>query len=95
VTPHEIQAHIQQPGSVVIVLLDRSILRKDARDFVGHYVVILDFDSKTQTYTIVDPAPGAPSRETVCLELLEQARKAMGTDEDILFLDFAAQASAS
>jgi len=57
-------------------------------DYVGHYVVLSDYDSATREFWVKDPA----SRETTTFvkdTTLEKARKSFGTDEDLIVVPFA------
>jgi len=53
--------------------------------YTGHYVVICGFDAVNKDYIICDPA-STSGPMTVSAEVLEEARKSYGTDEDILFV---------
>ncbi|VFQ77439.1 unnamed protein product [Cuscuta campestris] len=53
--------------------------------YTGHYVVICGYDSGTDTFEIRDPA-SSQEHERVSSRCLEEARKAFGTDEDLLLI---------
>ncbi|CAD7698592.1 unnamed protein product [Ostreobium quekettii] len=57
-----------------------------ASGYTGHYVVICGFDCSRQAFLIQDPARSTPSGIWVAAEVLEQARKSFGTDEDLLVI---------
>lgn len=57
--------------------------------YQGHYVLIVGFDVRSAEYLVKDPAA---SQETVRVPAarLDQARRAFGTDEDLLIVDLEA-----
>eukprot|EP00850_Spirogloea_muscicola_P001375 SM000005S17172 [mRNA] locus=s5:572877:574655:- [translate_table: standard] len=65
--------------------------------YTGHYVVLCGYDTERGEFEIRDPASGS-ERRRVSLDALEDARKAFGTDEDILLVsldDFDTQRAAA
>lgn len=54
-------------------------------NFLGHYVVLYAYDAKNRIFLMKDPAA---SRRTCAIssEALEEARKAFGTDQDIIYI---------
>lgn len=53
--------------------------------YTGHYVVICGFDNETNEFEIRDPAISCEGSR-VAFEVLEEARKTFGTDEDLLLI---------
>ncbi|KAJ7524924.1 hypothetical protein O6H91_17G028000 [Diphasiastrum complanatum] len=53
--------------------------------YTGHYIVICGYDIDTDEFEIRDPASTSESGK-ISLELLDEARKSFGTDEDILLV---------
>lgn len=53
--------------------------------YMGHYVVVIGFDAVKQEYVIRDPSAGAEELH-VCAASFHQARRAFGTDEDLLVI---------
>jgi len=61
--------------------------RRDSRGFAGHYVVLAGIDDCTESYVVKDP--GREEEELlVPATRLERARRASGTDEDLILLPF-------
>lgn len=56
-----------------------------ARSFYGHYVLIVGLDDRSDSYIVKDPASG-DSETRVPAAVLEAARTAHGTDEDLLLI---------
>lgn len=54
----------------------------------GHYVVICGYNAETDSFILQDPAAGC-CNITVTSTTLENARKAWGTDEDLLVVPLA------
>jgi hypothetical protein len=54
----------------------------------GHYVVLCGFSSETEHYILRDPDPRTASLGlcSVKADVLDAARKAFGTDEDLLII---------
>ena len=70
---------------LAVVLLDWNVVLHRAKGYQGHFVPIVGFDETSlfvHNQDMSDPVPFYPIRSTV----FEQARKAQGTDEDILFI---------
>lgn len=53
--------------------------------YMGHYVVVIGFDAAKQEYVIRDPSAGAEELH-VCAASFHLARRAFGTDEDLLVI---------
>eukprot|EP00252_Welwitschia_mirabilis_P010627 TRINITY_DN24009_c0_g1_i2.p1 TRINITY_DN24009_c0_g1~~TRINITY_DN24009_c0_g1_i2.p1 ORF type:complete len:288 (+),score=57.26 TRINITY_DN24009_c0_g1_i2:446-1309(+) len=73
---------LSQPWLEDFCLADCCIL---STEYTGHYVVICGYDKETNEFEIRDPASCRES-ERISLEQLDEARKAFGTDEDILLI---------
>ena len=56
--------------------------------FTGHYVVLCGYDSETDHYVLRDPDPRAAAMGLCSVKgtILDAARKAFGTDEDLLII---------
>lgn len=54
--------------------------------YTGHYVVVSGFDPGSGNFVVHDPAAAAPALE-IPGAALEVARKAFGTDEDLLIVE--------
>ena len=62
-------------------------LVEDPGGYLGHYILIHQYDKKTDLFHYKDPNVS----QTTCSisgSKLEMARKAFGTDEDIIIIDF-------
>lgn len=53
--------------------------------YTGHYVVVCGYDRSREVYKIRDPASSSVSH-CISARALEEARKAFGTDEDLLLV---------
>lgn len=91
VTAVELRWALSVGGYVAIALVDKTILlapnpieslRKSS--YTGHYVLLYGYDNDTDSILIRDPA--APGTERLSATRLEAARKAHGTDEDLVFV---------
>ena len=56
--------------------------------FAGHYVVICGYNADTDSFILQDPAAGC-CNITVTSATFDAARKAYGTDEDLLIVPLA------
>lgn len=85
-----------QRGGMVITLVDKRLLptgstiarliqQHVAVGFVGHYVIVCGYNPRTRCVLITDPACGE-GRTPVPVAEYEAARKAFGTDEDLLLI---------
>eukprot|EP00884_Botryococcus_braunii_P022225 jgi/Botrbrau1/8687/Bobra.0311s0002.1 len=54
--------------------------------YSGHYVVIIDYDNRTNSFLLRDPAIQSDVDIWVASHVLQQARHAFGTDEDLLLV---------
>jgi hypothetical protein len=54
--------------------------------YSGHYIVLVGYEAATDEYVYRDPASSS-ARCLVTAHGLERARRAVGTDEDIIFVD--------
>ena len=61
--------------------------------FEGHYVVVEDANVDAKTFTLIDPAGDARTkgRKIVTWSCFDDARRAFGTDEDLLFVSLRAK----
>ena len=64
-------------------MLKRMVQQRTSAGFVGHYVLVYAFNPARQLLHIKDPAASA-NQCTVKVKDFENARKAFGTDEDLL-----------
>ncbi|KAL0018589.1 hypothetical protein WJX77_002963 [Trebouxia sp. C0004] len=62
--------------------------------YTGHYVVICGYNADTDSFILQDPAAGC-CNITVTSAIFENARKAYGTDEDLLIVPLAERQVAS
>ena len=69
-------------------------LCKNILCFAGHYVVICGYNADTDSFILQDPAAGC-CNITVTSAIFENARKAYGTDEDLLIVPLAERQVAS
>ncbi|XP_022635137.1 protein GUCD1 isoform X1 [Vigna radiata var. radiata] len=53
--------------------------------YTGHYVLICGYDARADMFEIRDPA-SSKKHKTISSKSLEEARKAFGTDEDLLLI---------
>jgi uncharacterized protein YvpB len=80
---NELLGHVKE-NSAVIVLLDwNTLLQKQG--YQGHFVVITGFD-KESIYVHNSSINNPEKNKKIKKELFEKARKASGTDEDILII---------
>jgi len=92
---------VSQPYIVAIVLLDNSVLRQVRQSYAGHYVILCGMScdpvhvrkakrsdrKSTDEYCLVIKNPGSDNEvDYVSPFLLEQAWRAKGTDDDIIFV---------
>lgn len=59
--------------------------RRHNAGYTGHYVVVSDYDPQNATYLVSDPATRGGQRY-VPAAVLNRARRAFGTDEDLLLI---------
>ncbi|XP_024403500.1 guanylyl cyclase 1 [Physcomitrium patens] len=98
ITGEELSLMILSGGFLAIALVDKRKLSHPWLDelcladccglntgYTGHYVVICGYDMDADEFEIRDPASGSTS-ERISLDALDEARKAFGTDEDILLI---------
>lgn len=95
----EIRSTVSQNDKLLLVLVDRCLLRRSlcvaklntsnryrsSHGFLGHYVLLYAFHEASDNFLVKDPA----SFQEFCVvpaSNLEIARKAFGTDEDIIFI---------
>ena len=57
-------------------------------NIAGHYVVVCGYNADTDSFILQDPAAGC-CNITVTSSIFENARKAWGTDEDLLIVPLA------
>ena len=67
---------------------------KNTLCFAGHYVVMCGYNADTDSFILQDPAAGC-CNITVTSAIFENARKAYGTDEDLLIVPLAERQVAS
>mmetsp|Transcript_23235 Transcript_23235/g.36975 ORF Transcript_23235/g.36975 Transcript_23235/m.36975 type:complete len:235 (-) Transcript_23235:4617-5321(-) len=60
--------------------------------YIGHFVVVTGYDEAKGMYAYLDPV-GPQHTQYVCESVFEKARKAPGTDEDVIFIRIQAQKS--
>ena len=73
-------------SSIPIVLLDWNIIRKQSQNgFMGHYVDLIGYD---QRFVYVNNAAGRKGMrmQAIRRNIFNKARKATGTDEDIILI---------
>ena len=58
---------------------------RDGSTFTGHYIILCGFDQESGHFDVRDPA-SAVAHYTVSKEQLDFARRAFGTDEDLLLV---------
>lgn len=98
----EIRSTIAHGNKLLLVLIDRCLLRcsicavsqgtkklyhslSTSHGFLGHYILLYAFHEDSDSFLVKDPA----SYQECCVvsaSNLEMARKAFGTDEDIIFI---------
>ena len=79
-----------------VALVDRRGLsprETKSEGFEGHYVVVEDANVDAKTFTLIDPAGDARTkgRKIVTWSCFDDARRAFGTDEDLLFVSLRAK----
>jgi len=90
--PRQVLVDLLIQGITIIALVDLRLLRPSSvayiwpSTYMGHYVVLHGIDADCSTVHYHDPAAPAAAL-AVPLSVLEAARKARGTDEDLLFID--------
>lgn len=97
ISEKEISFLILSGKYIAIALVDQnklSYVRQDVHipgalsndsEYTGHYVLICGFDAGADMFEIRDPA-SSRKRKRISSKSLEEARKAFGTDEDILLI---------
>nr|XP_024361451.1 protein GUCD1-like [Physcomitrium patens] len=96
ITGEELSLLILSGGFLAIILVDKRKLSHPWLDeicladccglntgYTGHYVVICGYDMDSDEFEIQDPASGSGR---ISLDALDEARRAFGTDEDILLV---------
>nr|PNR30340.1 hypothetical protein PHYPA_026656 [Physcomitrium patens] len=96
ITGEELSLLILSGGFLAIILVDKRKLSHPWLDeicladccglntgYTGHYVVICGYDMDSDEFEIQDPASGSGR---ISLDALDEARRAFGTDEDILLI---------
>ena len=87
VTSAELANMLEEVDTFAIVLVDSSKLSRVNRGYQGHYILVLGFNPDVGSFVYYDPSPNQTKRpKVVKKELFDVARKADGTDEDILVL---------
>ncbi|KAL3521152.1 hypothetical protein ACH5RR_019301 [Cinchona calisaya] len=98
VSGEEISHMVLSGKYIVIALVDQYMLSRswlrdvciagiydDSPGYTGHYVIICGYDAATDEFEIRDPA-SSRKHERITSRRLEEARKAFGTDEDLLLI---------
>ncbi|KAI5670573.1 hypothetical protein M9H77_10937 [Catharanthus roseus] len=98
ISREEISLFILSGKYVVIALVDQyklsqswlqdvciSGLYDENPGYTGHYIIICGYDSATDEFEIRDPA-SSRKHERITSRCLDDARKAFGTDEDLLLI---------
>lgn len=85
ISKEQLQNIVLSGQYVVIVLVNKHRLHNDDTFYCGHYIVLYGFDRKSKKYFAKDPAA---DEDTTFIhdDALTAARKAFGTDEDIIFI---------
>eukprot|EP00002_Diphylleia_rotans_P009584 TRINITY_DN19970_c0_g1_i1.p1 TRINITY_DN19970_c0_g1~~TRINITY_DN19970_c0_g1_i1.p1 ORF type:complete len:222 (-),score=32.55 TRINITY_DN19970_c0_g1_i1:20-685(-) len=69
---------------VALVLVDSRILQGKSGSYYGHFVVICGFCVARKSYVVMNP--GYNELKEYNADLLDKARKAKGTDEDVILI---------
>lgn len=81
---------VKDGAHACVALVDRRELSSSETSdgFEGHYVVVEDANVDAKTFTLVDPAGDVRTkgRVVVSWSRFDDARRAFGTDEDLLFV---------
>ena len=79
-------------GAVVLALVDRRFMHCEqcgctcvSTEYAGHYVVVDGYDEARGVFSYMDPGVLA-ARCTISSAMFDTARRAPGTDEDLLFI---------
>lgn len=101
VSEDELLSWLTNGCGVAIVLIDRRLLKCQkcskvdvanlascCLTYLGHYIVVYDWDPLARTVLYRDPARRRARSCTVTLADFDAARRAYGTDEDILFVPY-------
>ena len=92
----DIAAIVLNGAHACVALVDRRGLsprETKSEGFEGHYVVVEDANVDAKTFTLIDPAGDARTkgRKIVTWSCFDDARRAFGTDEDLLFVSLRAK----
>ena len=85
-----------EAGGLVVALIDKRLLPSGSTivrmltshvnlGFIGHYIIVCGYNANNNTICVADPA-AYEARVYVRLPDFEAARKAFGTDEDLLVI---------
>jgi len=55
--------------------------------FAGHFVLLTGVDAAREGYMLLDPAREREAQRTVPFARFDEARRAFGTDEDLIHVD--------
>jgi hypothetical protein len=68
-----------------------------ARDYTGHYLFLCGYDAAADEFDVRDPAAAAgdAGRARLAAGAVEVARRAQGTDEDVLLIEMKTDTAAS
>ena len=92
----DIAAIVLNGAHACVALVDRcglSPTETTSEGFEGHYVVVEDANVDAKTFALIDPAGDARTkgRKIVTWSCFDDARRAFGTDEDLLFVSLRAK----
>lgn len=110
VSSAQLQQLLRQQEHMVMALVDRRYLYRSPSStvsglvescfahcfsgYVGHYVLLTDYDAQRDGYLLNDPAKPTAGEVFVGSRELDSARRSHGTDEDLILIPWAGQAGA-
>ncbi len=83
-----ISKFIDSNNIIAIILVDSNILNCTGKlDYSGHFIVLSAYKSETNKFEYVNPSSNKPFYKYIDVDKLEKARKAIGTDDDLIFIN--------
>ncbi|KAK9841797.1 hypothetical protein WJX81_003931 [Elliptochloris bilobata] len=66
---------------------------RSAHSYTGHYIVLCGYDAAADHFLLHDPAAACSAPAAVCAVQVDAARRAFGTDEDLLLVSLPPEAA--
>jgi hypothetical protein len=87
-----IKKFIDNNKIIAIILVDSNILNlagysATPATYSGHFIILSAYKPETNKFEYVNPSSSKPFYKYINVEKLDRARKATGTDEDLIFIN--------